>query len=189
MAEQAFRRVFFALLPSAAALDELELLTKAAMECCGGRCMRRDTLHLTLLFLGNVSERRLPMLVQAAGQVRTDDFEVILDWLGWWPHNRILWMGCHSVLSPHRRLFDALVGEMAQAGFSCDARSYHPHVTLVRDARCVDTLPPCRTVGWRAYEFCLVESLLQATGARYRILERWSLNSASGAGTIDIPIP
>lgn len=142
--------------------------------------MRRDTLHITLVFLGAVPETRLPVLVDAAGRVRGDAFEVVLDRIGWWPHNRIFWLGCDSMPSSHRRLHDDLVKELMLAGFANDARPYCPHLTLLRNARCAGLLPACPTVHWFAREFTLVESLLGATGARYRELARWPLRDESG---------
>jgi 2'-5' RNA ligase len=182
VAEQVSRRLFFALWPDAAVLDELGAIAESGVACCGGRRMQRDTLHMTLAFLGNVSEARLPELLGTAGKLRSDAFEVVLDRLGWWPHNRILWMGYHSTPSPHRRLHDGLVQALRQEGFLCDFRTYHPHLTLARNARCAQLPPLPRAVRWLAREMTLVESLLQATSVQYRILARWPLESLPSVG-------
>lgn len=139
--------------------------------------MRRDTLHVTLIFLGAVSEVRLPILVEAAGMVaaQAEPFEVILDRIGWWSYNHTLWLGCTSIPSRHHRLHDALVQALGSAGFPGEPRAYHPHLTLVRRAQCLSLPllgPPVR---WPAQAFSLVESRLQGGGARYRVLNRWPL--------------
>jgi 2'-5' RNA ligase len=68
---------------------------------------------------------------------------------------------------------------LSAAGFALDARPHVPHVTLARNARC-DGLPErisglATPIRWRVDEFTLVESVLPAAGARYRVLARWPL--------------
>lgn len=180
MTEQT-RRVFFALWPDAAALDALETAARAGEVCCGGRRMRRDGLHLTLAFIGVVTPPRLDLLHEIAAGVAAAPYELILDRLGWWPHNRILWAGCHETPSPQHRLFAALALPLATAGFVLDRRPHAPHVTLLRQAYCkkVPELPA--PIRWRVDAFSLVESSLQASGAHYRELASWPLlTDASG---------
>ena len=67
--------------------------------------MRRDSLHVTLQFIGAVSPDQLASLHDAAATVCAAPFEMVLDSLGLWPHNHILWAGCHEMPSCQRRLF------------------------------------------------------------------------------------
>lgn len=140
--------------------------------------MRRDSLHATLLFVGEVNADELGKLRAAASRVRAVPFEMRLDRVGWWPHNQILWAGCHEVPSCQRQLFDGLRREVIEAGFKLggpSSTSWVPHVTLVRHAHC-DGLPPVDVaVRWQVGEFALAESFLQPSGARYRTLQRWPL--------------
>lgn len=181
VAEQASRRVFFALWPDQAALDKLDAIARSGANNCGGRRMRRETLHVTLLFLGAVPQGRLPDLIEVAGTVVAEPFEMVLDRVGWWSRNRILWLGCTSVPSRHRRLHDSLAGALASAGFPVECRAYHPHLTLVRQARCQNLPSVDLPVCWQAKEFSLIESRLRATGADYRTLFHWSLEGKSGS--------
>jgi 2'-5' RNA ligase len=172
---KATRRVFFAIWPDAAALDALELAASSGVAHCGGRRMRRDSLHVTLQFIGAVSSDQLASLHDAAAMVCAAPFEMVFDHLGWWPHNHILWAGCQEMPSCQSRLFGALFQALLTAGFQLDSRQQVPHVTLVRQARC-DGLPTLHApIRWRVGEFSLVESLLQPSGARYRELARWPL--------------
>jgi len=175
----ATRRVFFAIWPDAAALDALELAVAAGVECCGGRRMRRDSLHVTLQFIGAVSSSQLAGLQDAAATVCATPFEMVLDQLGWWAHNRILWAGCQTPPSCQRRLFDALALALQAAGFPPDARPFTPHVTLVRNARCERLPILAAPIRWPVGEFSLVESFLQTSGACYRELARWPLHECA----------
>ena len=167
--------MFFALWPDAAALDALEAAATAGAACCGGRRMRRDSLHVTLVSVGAVSPGQLDSLHHLAGSLRAAPFDLTLDQLGYWPRNGIFWAGCSTVPSRQRRLFEDLSQAFVGAGFGLDARPYFPHITLLRNASCAE-LPVLEVpFGWRAESFTLVESSSQASGAPYRVLGRWPL--------------
>lgn len=136
--------------------------------------MRRDSLHLTLAFLGAVSDEQLRSLCLAAETVRTPPGEFVLDKTGWWPHHHIAWAGCHELPSCLRRLHEALAVAVREAGFPLDHRPFLPHVTLLRHAHA----PPLaldEPIAWPVEGFTLVESRLQPSGARYRVLADWAL--------------
>lgn len=139
--------------------------------------MRRDSLHLTLAFIGLVNSGQLDALKTVADSIRSESFALQLDHMGYWPHNHIAWVGCSQAPFGQRRLFDCLSGGLAAAGFPLEKRSFAPHVTLLRNARC-DKLPELtQPVAWNVSDFTLVESELESAGARYRTLERWPLIS------------
>lgn len=142
--------------------------------------MRRDSLHLTLAFIGAVLPEQLALLHKIAAGVHAEPYDLKLDRLGWWPHNRILWTGCGTPPPRQHRLFEALAGPLAAAGFKLDQRPHMPHITLVRNARCDRGLPEMITpIRWHVGEFTLVESLLQPSGALYRVLGRWPLDESA----------
>jgi RNA 2',3'-cyclic 3'-phosphodiesterase len=149
------------------------------VERCGGRCMRRDGLHVTLEFIGAVSPVQLDRLHDAAATVRVAPFAVVLDRLGWWPHNAIFWAGCEEMPSRQSRLLAALSQALLVAGFLPDSRQHVPHVTLLRQARCKELPPLEAPIRWQVDDFTLVESFLQPSGARYRVLARWPLRECA----------
>lgn len=175
MSEQATRRVFFALWPDATTRGALDGLASQAVKSCGGRRMRHDTLHLTLVFIGAATPAQRAVLCEAAGRVRAAPVEFVLDRLGCWRHNHIAWAGCQNASPGLRDLQAELSLNLVQAGFPEEERPFAPHVTLVRNARCGELPPIEPPVRWRALEFSLVESHLSLQGARYRVLHRWPL--------------
>jgi RNA 2',3'-cyclic 3'-phosphodiesterase len=161
--------------PDAAAQESLDNLAAIAAERCGGQRMRRDSLHITLAFIGAVSPSQFAVLQDIAGRISAQPFDLRIDRLGYWPHNRILWAGCNKTPSRQRRLFAVLTEALVAAGFPLDKRQQVPHVTLLRQANC-DGLPEIgEHVRWHVKEFVLVESILQPSGARYRVLAGWPL--------------
>jgi 2'-5' RNA ligase len=135
--------------------------------------MRRDTLHVTLAFLGDIPAGRVADAGKVADEMAVEPFDLILDRLGYWKHNRILWAGG---VSPRLTfLADSLDEKLLVAGFVLDERPFQAHVTLLRDARCskVPDLP--QPIVWPVREFVLVESRLSREGSRYEIIGRWPL--------------
>jgi len=136
--------------------------------------MRPETLHCTLVFLGNIAAHRLEELVLAAREVVMPPFALELDAARYWKHNHIVYA---APLSPPPEL-SGMVAKLEAAlhrqGFRFDARDYQPHVTLLRHAQWTDAeLPPTAVVRWHCRDFVLVESLRDERGARYEVLCRF----------------
>lgn len=149
-----------------------------ARKSCGGRAMKRETVHLTLAFLGDVPDDRLAEARCVADAVSGEPFDIALDELGYWKHNRILWAG--GVSPPLTLLAKDLNDGLRSAGFRLDSRPFVAHMTLLRDARCAQTPALAEPVVWPVTEFVLVESTLSREGARYEAIGRWPLATPSG---------
>lgn len=166
--------LFFALWPCAAVRDALYALAQQVNLDCGGRVTRRENLHLTLVFMGNMEVGRLAELRSVAGGITRDAFEFTLGKFGYWGHNRIVWAAPHAVPAPLHGLVAALDGVLEQARFEFDRRPYAPHLTLIRNAREPRVLPAL-DVPWRALEFVLMQSVREHGGARYEVVGSWPL--------------
>jgi 2'-5' RNA ligase len=167
-------RLFLALWPDAAARNALYCAAQAAHQEGGGRLIRPDNLHQTLVFLGSIATERITALKAAAGDVAGSAFT--LDWgaTGYWRHNRIIWAAPHAMPAPLVSLVDTLVQVATSEGVACDDRPYRAHVTLVRDARAPAALPALRFT-WQVRDFALVESGRDTRGVAYRVIGRWPL--------------
>ena len=144
----------------------------------GGRPTRRETIHLTLAFLGNVAVERLPELQRVAGEIDTTAFDLTLDRFGVWQHNRLFWAGCTAPPTALGDLAGALKQRLQAANFAvADAtRPFVPHVTLVRKLSRLDGPSSVAEVpGWRCREFVLVRSRLSDKGSAYEVLARFPL--------------
>ncbi len=171
-------RVFFALWPDAATAARLGALARGLCEHCGGRAMRRDTLHLTLAFVGDVERERLEELQRIGAALSGAAFGLRLDRVGAWQNKRIVWVAPTHTPPVLAELAASLAGALRAAGYALEARAYAPHITLLRNA----ARPPMRenvdAFEWRIGGFALLESLRLPAGARYRKLGAWRLGAA-----------
>ncbi len=165
-------RLFFALWPDDATRNTLHHTGKWLHKHWGGRAMRRDTLHLTLAFLGSTPTGRLDALTACADSIDSAAFELILDQPGYWQHNRIGWLGTGQTPPRYVELVSALNAALQAAGFRVDARPQVPHVTLLRNTG-GGALPVCDPVRWPVRDFVLVASRTDAEGAHYEVIRRW----------------
>lgn len=176
-------RVFFALWPAASLAEQLAAVARDAGGQFGGRPTRRETIHLTLVFLGDVAEARLPELVRAASGLRGEAFALTVDQLAFWSHKHLLWAGCSVVPPALSRLVGDLLAMLAAVGVKHDAgrHGFTPHLSLLRrvpgaTAPTLGRPPP--TIGgltWPCRSFVLVRSRLSATGPDYQILAEFPL--------------
>jgi 2'-5' RNA ligase len=102
-----------------------------------------DSLHITLKFLGEVTEQRVHELSEGIDRatVGTAAFELPISGFGAFPNPRrarIIWIGCEAVAAL-QRIQRNLEAELDGAGFPRESRSFHPHFTLGRVRR--DTKP------------------------------------------------
>lgn len=145
------------------------------------RWVKRDSLHLTLKFLGDVPEGRLPSIEEAlyGAASFTGPFEIEIKGTGAFPsysRPRVLWVGIKET----DRLFglqQEVEDKLLELGFEKEKRPFHPHITLgrVRSQRGLqEVLREIRRYKALEFgkiyvtEFVLMESILQPDGARYR---------------------
>jgi len=174
-------RVFFALWPPPALAGELAGIAANAAREFGGKPTRPETIHLTLAFLGDVTEQALPGLVALADAMTAGRFDLAVDHLGYWPHKHLLWAGCQAspVLAElagdlHRRLVEAGFDQHRQAGHLV------PHLTLVRKLAAEPAIKAIsfpQVMPWPCHEFVLVRSRLSPAGPDYEILARFPLGN------------
>ena len=146
--------------------------------------------HVTLKFLGAVSEDRLPELKRelAAGvaEAGVDAFTARVGGLGVFPNLEyisVLWVGFEAGGEELTRLHEALEERTVEMGFEPETHEFTPHVTLARmehagGKELVQKLVRERdpTVGeFRVTEVRLTESTLTDDGPVYSTVERFGL--------------
>lgn len=172
------QRVFFALWPDAATAARLHALAQEQHQRLNGRVSREDSLHCTLVFIGNIDAGRLPDLRAAADGIQSPGFRMTFDQTGCWGHNKIAYLGMRQMPEALKHLQNTLVTRLKTAGFNTEQREYRPHLTLLRKAECTGATkenPATEPVGWAVRDFVLVRSSLSVNGSRYEQIGQWPL--------------
>lgn len=172
-------RVFFALWPDDDVARQFDEAGRQAHRTLGGRRMRRETLHLTLAFVGEVAAERMGELRDIAGAIRLPSFDLRLDRPQCLARQKLFWIAASVPSCGLHRLAAELAERLRAADFRTEARPFAAHVTLLRHARCEQEreMPAgSLRIEWPVRDFVLAESALRPEGASYRILQRWQLD-------------
>jgi len=150
------------------------------------RWVRPEGLHITLKFLGNVADERLPVIESALRRIAASHFELSLQNVGVFPNPgspRVLWVGIES--GPElATLANEADNALTSIGFERERRAFTPHVTLARFKEGSKTQNISSALKesnphfgrMTATEFHLYESKLSPKGASYRKLASFALN-------------
>jgi len=161
-------RIFFAIWPPADSARALAQWAREAQRQTGGTLTQEEKIHLTLAFLGDADHARA---IAAARRVQAEPHTLPMEEARYWRDNRIVWAGPRETPPPLAGLFKRLELALYKEDFILERRPFTAHVTLIRKASAVQSLPPLPAVKWPVGEFVLVSS----SGSSYETLERFSL--------------
>jgi 2'-5' RNA ligase len=164
-------RLFFALWPPGEAAATLH---GWAVGVQSGRVTRPEAIHLTLAFLGEVSEERLPVLKNL--RMKSGRHSLPIEKARYWTRNQIVWVGPRRILERLSGLASELKVFLDENRFITEKRAFAAHVTLIRRARDPGELPGLPAVAWPVDEVVLVRSRLSSAGASYEVVQRYRLS-------------
>lgn len=143
-------------------------------------------LHLTLRFIGDVSEESLQRVDDALARVRVQSFFLAVEGVGRFPprgHPAVAWAGVtgHPHLDQLRQQVDDL---LLTTGVPFELRPFVPHITLARTSAAaagavqqwLKTHRDFAGPAWRVEAFQLMASTLDPEGAEHRVLRTFSLH-------------
>lgn len=140
-----------------------------------GRLILPENLHITLHFIGSVTEEVKTCLHQAALSVVAEPFDIRLERFGYFDKAKIFWMAPKTIPPALSSLHERLGSAFASCGYKSDSRPYSPHVSLLRKAKSTPLQYPEFTIDWQVDDFVLVESVSTADGVEYNVIERYPL--------------
>lgn len=179
-------RIFIAI-PISSQLQTVLGQVKAPSES-GVRWVAPRNLHLTLRFLGDISEEQLSRVCLAtakAAQEGPSPFTLSIKGVGAFPsshHARVLWAGLTGNQKPLIQLHEILQDHLHIAGFPPEKRPFRPHITLARFRNPAPLSPRLNALGshqfgrWQISELQVIESRLRPAGAEYEVRQRYELN-------------
>lgn len=139
-------RLFIAVYPTDEAADHLaayvqELhVSRAAAEGVNTRLAPRSNWHVTLAFLGEVPDERLPDVETALARVAAAPFTVKVAGGGRFGRGRftILWAALGGDVPALTRLSRAVRRELSRAKLPFDRKPFRPHLTIARPGDRID---------------------------------------------------
>jgi 2'-5' RNA ligase len=147
------------------------------------RWARVEGLHVTLKFVGEVSDPVVQQIKSALATVKAAPFEVKFEGVGFFPNEkgaRVFWVGVDGGTALPR-LAAAVDAALAGIGIAREEKDYHPHLTLARaGSHPLRELRPLLEQSPRfgtmtAREFFLYQSQPQRGGSKYTRLERFGM--------------
>lgn len=183
-------RLFVAVVPEPAALDELERAIERARTLPGAQSLRfasRERLHLTLRFLGAVPEPEVDALRRACAEVAASNLAFPLTLAGAGAFSSVarasvVWIGASDGADSLCALAEAVSARIDSLGYAREPRAFTPHLTVARSKRpsaqraTVEALSR-GSIQTPVRELVLMRSHLGAN-ARYEALEHFGLQVA-----------
>lgn len=146
-------------------------------------------IHLTLLFLGDTPDGRVPELIAALNETAREQspFELVAEGTGFFGsarNPRVLWVGLSGSLAILNDLQRNLYGRVRALNIVLEDRPFHPHLTLGRiqpgtPAGALTSALSSISVGpfgsIPVDHIRLIQSTLTPTGARHQVLHSATL--------------
>lgn len=146
-----------------------------------------ERMHLTLAFLGEVAEPRVPGLRERLARTAARQPPVDLRLAGGGRFDgSVLWVGVAGDVERLRHLARSVAGAARHRGIAVEQRTYRPHVTLARARPPADLRPLAallegyRGPAWTASEIVLVHSRTGPSPEHVPVT-RWLLTGAPPA--------
>ena len=168
------QRLFFALWPSEEVRRALWQVSGKLYQTWGGRRVKPDILHMTLVFLGDTEAARLDELRGLGDEMDARRFSLNLNHAACWRHNKLGFLSPEESPPELLQLVYGLEDKLEATSFDFDERPYKPHLTMLRNTRCT-TQVIFEPIRWDVEEFVLAASSSSDHGSNYQLLGRWPL--------------
>ena len=166
------KKLFYALWPSHRQRELLRDTINPVLSSVEGQTVDRRNWHVTLVFIGDFPEARIPDLQSAMQGIDPGEIRLRFDTLTFWQRPKIACM--HAKIIPPE--LDQLVSTMRKAlipfGIEPEERVYRPHITVSRKVRSFPDVRLTRPIELTFTEFELVESISQRGELQYRPLKQ-----------------
>lgn len=168
-------RLFFALWPDDDMRARLATQRLEITRISGGRPTLPVTMHMTLVFCGNVPEKRVLQMQMVAARTRIAPFDYAIDTAGCFAGPQVAWLASDS---PPKGLFElqrTLFQSIREANFEVDDRTFRPHITVARHITSAFEPYPITPLTWPVRAFSLVHAIQSGNSIKYETLDTWPL--------------
>ncbi len=136
-----------------------------------------ENFHITLCFLGDVSEPKIESILDGLKTLSIAPFEVSIKHPLYYSNSKILGLEVKQGKKQLTELKSHIENQLQSiAHFDLEKRQYKPHVSLFRKVeRLVENLPSFEQT-FLVESFCLMASVPTKKSVRYEMIEEWRLS-------------
>ncbi|HEX9390088.1 MAG TPA: RNA 2',3'-cyclic phosphodiesterase [Usitatibacteraceae bacterium] len=175
-------RLFFALWPDDNTRIKLAQRRIEVVRLSGGRPLMPASLHMTLVYIGEVSEARIRDVNAIGDGIVHAGFDYPVDTAACFSEAGVSWLGAANpplgLFSLQMQLRVAVNSQQNADGFAIDKRRFRPHITVVREIEQPFDTSSIEPVIWSVRSFSLVNSRIDGGSAQHEVLRTWPLRDA-----------
>lgn len=165
------KHLFFALWPDDRQRDRLRDVINSVAKTVEGKAVDRRIWHITLAYLGDFDEQRIPELQRMMNIVKMEPFRLSFDRLEFWARPKVACLIAPTVPDELKTLVNSLNAVLTHFGVTPKDHTYRPHITVARGVRSFTTerLTQRATTEWSRFE--VIESISDPRGTSYHPLK------------------
>jgi len=153
----------------------------------GVKPVEKENLHITLKFLGEISESIVQDIISQLEHVSYKEFQIRVSGLDAFPNARrprVIWAGIKEGHIELIQLQAIIENELKALKLKLENEKFHPHITLarVKDNRSIDKVKEILNIYqneefgiFLAKDFVLKQSILTPSGPIYKDIKRFKL--------------
>ena len=140
--------------------------------------VRADNFHITLSFLGDVSESKIEQILDHMNGFTEAAFSIQIDSPVYFSKDKILALSIIQINSELKRLKTHIENELRNIShFDILKREYKPHISLFRNIEEEIHSLPLFNQKYLVNSFCLMASTPTKDSVRYDVIEEWSFSN------------
>ena len=128
-------RLFIAINFDEKTKDKIQEVQEKMKLISRGNYTKRENLHLTLAFLGEIPEDRIEDIKNAINSVEVPEMKLIFSKTGCFNRDSELWWIGIKQNKELTKMQKELVNTLKENGFKIESRKFVPHITIARETR------------------------------------------------------
>ncbi len=143
-----------------------------ALSSVEGNAVDRRNWHVTLVYIGDFAEEKIPGLMSAVDIIDPGEIRLRFDTLTFWQRPKVACIHARTVPPELEQLVKSLQQALIPFGYAPDPRVYRPHITVARKVRAFPDTRLARPIELSWTDFELVESVRLRGEVQYHPLKQ-----------------
>jgi len=175
-------RLFFATFPEPELCRKIAATARAIDLEGEPRYLPTENYHVTILFVGEVSDMQVPSIREIGEAQRTERFSLRFDRWEYWEDARVVVASSPDRPPSLMGLRASLAAGLAQRGVPFDVKPLRPHITVARKPAQAPVLPEVSEFSCAFRAFNLVSSVTASRESVYTVVGTWPLLDTASRG-------